>query len=70
MRASKEQIERAALTKAHAEVFTPMRVCKKMIDHADEAWYAEIDDPENAWKTYIKSPRLEITCGEAPYHPS
>ena len=25
------------------------------------------DDKERNWKAYVKSPRLEITCGEAPY---
>ncbi|WP_206214144.1 Eco57I restriction-modification methylase domain-containing protein [Adlercreutzia sp. ZJ154] len=72
-RARKEALERAALTKAHAEVFTPTWVCRTMIDEADRAWRddwlqsdrAKADMPE--WQAYVESNRLEITCGEAPY---
>ena len=66
-RARKAQVERAALTKAHAEVFTPAWICKKMIDHADEAWYESREQTDTLWQEYVESRRLEITCGEAPY---
>lgn len=100
-RAEKAREERAALTKAHAEVFTPTWVCKQMIDYADSAWWESLHasqqgqlgigedgakggSKKNAtssatgpwldkewqsqhWQEYVASPRLEITCGEAPF---
>ena len=64
-RASKAREAQAALTRAHAEVFTPTWIVDKMVDAADEAWWEA--NPDATWQDYVKSPRLEITCGEAPY---
>jgi type II restriction enzyme len=72
-RAEKACDEQAALTRAHAEVFTPTWVCKKMIDYADEAWWESWNEAHpkagalTRWHAYVESNRLEITCGEAPY---
>lgn len=64
-RASKAKEAQAALTRAHAEVFTPTWVVKLMVDEADKAWWESHEDA--TWQDYVRSPRLEITCGEAPY---
>ena len=39
-RAAKSRDAQVALTRAHAEVFTPVWVVRKMVGWADEAWYA------------------------------
>lgn len=68
-RIAKERERQSKRTRNKAEVFTPTWVCKKMIDWADEAW-AEglpVDSNEPEWLVYVESPRLEITCGEAPF---
>lgn len=64
-RASKAREAQAALTRAHAEVFTPTWVCKFMVDEADKEW--SNDNPNATWRDYVSSRRLEIACGEAPY---
>ncbi len=64
-RASKAKEAQTALTRAHAEVFTPTWIVKKMVDAADDAWWDA--HPDATWQDYVRSPRLEITCGEAPY---
>ena len=61
-KAFEEQTER---TKRHAEVFTPLFICKKMNDVADEPWTEEI--LQKKWKKYVDARRLEITCGEGPF---
>lgn len=68
-RAQKDKEEKSSLTKRHAEVFTPTWICKLMIDQADEAWLDALNakTPQDDWKKYVESKRLEITCGEAPY---
>lgn len=68
-RAQKDKDERAALTRTHAEVFTPTWIVKMMVDAADEDWREslQLQDGQEEWQAYIRSPRLEITCGEAPY---
>lgn len=76
-RSSKDEQQQSKRTKAHAEVMTPLWVCKQMNDYADEQWFGEkgvfdtkdtIVFPEGkTWKNYVESNRLEITCGEAPY---
>ena len=63
-RARKEMEQQSERTRQHGEVFTPLWVCKRMNDHADEAWAQA--GPED-WKKYVDSRRLEIACGEAPY---
>ena len=64
-RASKAREVQAAFTRTHAEVFTPVWVCRYMIDEADKAW--DESHPNATWREYVLSNRLEITCGEAPY---
>lgn len=79
-RARKELSQRSDRTRKNGEVFTPLWICRKMIDHADEMWRSETEDAKAAkikqktasykseqWQRYIDSRRLEITCGEAPY---
>lgn len=68
-RAKKNKEEQSLLTRKHAEVFTPARICKKMIDYADAAWSEDhgIRQPKDSWREYVTSTRMEITCGEAPY---
>ena len=60
-RARKAMEQQSERTRQHAEVFSPFWICKKMNDHADEAWSGK------NWMEYVDSRRLEITCGEAPY---
>ncbi|MEE1421428.1 MAG: hypothetical protein UF218_07045, partial [Eggerthellaceae bacterium] len=38
-RAQKDKDQKTALTRVHAEVFTPTWICKLMIDQADDEWY-------------------------------
>lgn len=77
-RARKAFEQQSARTKQHAEVFTPLWVCKKMIDHADEVWFGRAGAFDNTeenvvipkkkkWQHYVDQRRLEITCGEAPF---
>lgn len=80
-RARKELEQQAERTKQRAEVFTPLWVCQKMIDHADEMWFKRADvffanskptervefGKRQKWQHYVDSRRLEITCGEAPF---
>lgn len=61
-RARKAMEQQSVRTRQHAEVFTPLWVCRKMNDYADEVW-----DKTKSWQDYVDSRRLEITCGEAPY---
>lgn len=78
-RARKALEQQSERTRQHAEVFTPIWICQKMVSHADEIWF-EGKDPfvankdgtiefpkKKSWKKYIDQRRLEITCGEAPY---
>ncbi len=80
-RALKALEQQSARTRKHAEVFTPLWICEKMISHADSLWWGGRDPfreergadgrlvlpKKKTWKRYIDSRRLEITCGEAPY---
>ena len=80
-RARKAMEQQSARTRQHAEVFTPLWMCRKMNDYADEVWFgaedvffkdgkptATVEFPKRKkWKSYVNSRRLEITCGEAPY---
>lgn len=80
-RARKVFEEQAGRTKKHGEVFTPLRICNRMIDHIDNEWFGlekptEVTgqdtvrffaDTKKSPAAYIDSKRLEITCGEAPY---
>ena len=80
-RARKAMEQQTERTRQHAEVFTPLWICDKMNNYADEVWFGSknifwkdgkptervIFQEENWWKRYVDSRRLEITCGEAPY---
>lgn len=80
-RARKALEHQSERTKSHAEVFTPLWICQKMNDHADEVWFKRKDvffkdgvpietilfPKHKTWKHYVDARRLEITCGEAPY---
>ena len=61
LKSKEEQTDRA---KDMAEVFTPSWVCNAQNNLVDEAWWA---DKNKTWQDYVRSTRLEITCGEAPY---
>ena len=65
-RAAKSLEEQKYRTKDKAEVFTPLKIVKKMnmaIDWASKNWPVS----EETWVDYISERRLEITCGEAPF---
>lgn len=80
-RARKAMEQQTERTRQHAEVFTPLWICNKMNNYADEVWFDSknifwkdgkptdriIFQKENDWKRYVDSRRLEITCGKAPY---
>lgn len=81
-RARKEFEQQNQRTRKRAEVFTPMWICRFMIDKADEEWFGYPDvffkgeepvdeirffEKRHTWQKYVDSKRLEITCGEAPY---
>ena len=80
-RARKAMEQQSARTRQHAEVFTPLWMCRMMNDYADEVWFgakevffkdgtptATVEFPKGKkWERYVDSRRLEITCGEAPY---
>lgn len=79
-RARKALEQQAARTRHHAEVFTPLAVCARMVSAMDAAWFGTGDHfppPDEAgpirftkkrnWRRYVDARRLEITCGEAPY---
>lgn len=65
-RAAKSREEQKRRTKEKAEVFTPIKIVgqmNKQVDWSSGLWPAD----ENNWQEYVKSLRLEITCGEAPF---
>lgn len=80
-RARKEMEQQSERTRRHAEVFTPLAVCRQMIGDADAAYFggtdpfmtdgvpsARVSFPRRKkWQHYVDARRLEITCGEAPY---
>lgn len=68
-RAQKGKDECVALTRSHGEVFTPSWVVKRMVDAADDGWSESRRRRKlsDGWQSYVSSPRLEITCGEAPF---
>ncbi len=79
-RARREMEQRTERTRQHAEVFTPLRIVKKMNDAADEQWFSRKAGfwkltsrgkvsftREKTWKKYADARRMEITCGEAPF---
>ena len=80
-RARKALEQQSERTRQRGEVFTPLWVCRKMNDFADEAWFGRPDvfakdgqptervsfSKQRSWQRYVDDRRLEITCGEAPY---
>lgn len=56
----KQQTEQKTRTKQKAEVFTPPRIIRKMVDSFDSDFTGSDID-------YINRPCLEVTCGEAPF---
>lgn len=77
-KAMEQQFER---TRQRGEVFTPLWICQKMNDFADETWFGKQDvfikdgqptervvfPKKQKWQQYVDDRRLELTCGEAPY---
>lgn len=61
-RARKEMEQQSSRTRQHGEVSTPLWVCRKMCDYADE-----MRNPKAGWQKYVDARVLEITCGEAPF---
>lgn len=80
-RARKALEQQSERTRKHAEVFTPLWVCQKMVSHADTVWFGNADaflengrpakqvcfPKRRKWQRYVDARRLEITCGEAPF---
>lgn len=80
-RARKEMEQQSERTRRHAEVFTPLAICRQMIGGADAAYFGGVDPfmadgvpsarvsfpRRRKWQHYVDARRLEITCGEAPY---
>ena len=80
-RAQKAAEQQSARTRRRAEVYTPLWVCRTMCDNLDAVWFRRKDGfnrvdpatgrvrfPKNrTWTAYVKSTRMEITCGEGPF---
>lgn len=80
-RARKALEQQSERTRQRGEVFTPLWVCRKMNDFADETWFGRPDvfakggrptqqvsfSKHRSWQRYVDDRQLEITCGEAPY---
>lgn len=79
-RARKAMEQQSERKRRRGEVFTPLWICEKMIDYADEMWFCRSagfrkTDAEGhicftqkrPWQKYVQTTRLEITCGEAPF---
>lgn len=80
-RARKEMEQQSERTRRHAEVFTPLHICRRMIAEADALYFGGYDPfmkdgvpaehvsfpRRKKWQHYVDARRLEITCGEAPY---
>ena len=73
-RIAKEQEKQSKRTKSRAEVFTPSCLCTEIIaDDGANTWTTANDPIEfpkskgHGWHAYVEAPRLEITCGEAPF---
>lgn len=61
-RAAKSLVEQRKRTKEKAEVFTPL----KIIDQMNRSLEVTVPS-KDTWQAYVREPRLEITCGEAPF---
>ena len=76
-RARKEMEQQSERTRRHAEVFTPLHICRRMVAAADAVYFGGHDPfaqeghvrfpRRRKWEHYVDARRLEITCGEAPY---
>lgn len=79
-RARKAMEHQSERTRKHAEVFTPLWVCQKMLSFGDAEAFGGWDPflieerpaerfftENNRWQAYVDARRLEITCGEAPF---
>lgn len=64
-RAVKSFAEQRERTKDKAEVFTPLKIVKKINKEIDRAGDS-LPDKTN-WQEYVRELKLEITCGEAPF---
>lgn len=81
LRTGKAMENQSGRTRKHAEVFTPLWLCQKMVSHIDAVWFEKADPflrgeqsadrvlfpRKRKWQHYIDARRLEITCGEGPY---
>lgn len=65
-RAAKSLDEQRRRTKDKAEVFTPLKIVDLLNKAVDTSDYNNLPDKNN-WQAYIREPKLEITCGEAPF---
>lgn len=75
----KHQEKQTSRSKKKGEVFTPLWVCTMQNDLVDTEWFQREnaftvqekvvfeDKQGKRWTDYVKSKRLEVTCGEAPY---
>lgn len=65
-RIMKSKDEQKNRTQSKAEVFTPREIVEKMnltLDWQSGYWPASSEN----WQDYVKTTKLEITCGEAPF---
>lgn len=61
-RAAKSLVEQRKRTKEKAEVFTPLKVVHQINKVVDTSKLNK-----DNWQAYVREPKLEITCGEAPF---
>jgi hypothetical protein len=61
-RAAKSLAEQRKRTKEKAEVFTPLKVVDQINKIVDTSTLNK-----DSWQAYVREPKLEITCGEAPF---
>lgn len=72
-RFAKEELERRQRTRKNAEVFTPPKICREMIDALDVYFSKDAEEGEDEdlseadLMEYLQATWLEITCGEAPF---
>lgn len=64
-RVVKSREEQRRRTRENGEVFTPLRIVKRMNKKIDQADNFVID--ESNWQEYVAQLKLEIACGEAPF---
>lgn len=65
-RSAKSLVEQRYRTKERAEVFTPLKVVQTMNDAID-AFESSAHEVDELWHAYVREPRLEVACGEAPF---